>query len=123
LSCLLFDTCSPWTRAPTTFSNEFFRLLVDEEWAPKKWDGPLQYENSKSGGDLMMLPTDIALIEDPSFRYWVEKYAANEELFFNDFAAAFSQMLELGVSFHSSESKKVVSQNIRVNQHDTFAIG
>lgn len=27
----------PWTRAPTTFSNEYFKLLVEEEWTPKKW--------------------------------------------------------------------------------------
>ena len=64
---------------------------------------PLQYENSKSGRDLMMLPTDIAFIKDSSFRPWVEKYAKDEELFFNDFASAYSQLLELGVSFNSSD--------------------
>merc|ERR1719223_2273715 len=30
----------PWTRAPTTFSNEYFRVLYEEEWVPRKWDGP-----------------------------------------------------------------------------------
>jgi peroxiredoxin len=45
----------------------------------------------------MMLPTDMALIEDKDFRPWVEKYAADQKLFFTDFAAAFGKLIELGV--------------------------
>ena len=26
----------PWTNAETTFSNEYFRLLVEEKWTEKK---------------------------------------------------------------------------------------
>ena len=95
----------PWSRSPTTFSNQYFIFLRDEVWTEKKWDGPRQFENSKTGSDLMMLPTDIALLKDKSMNEWVQKYADNEELFFNDFASAFSKLLELGVSFHASESK------------------
>lgn len=76
----------PWSRAPTTFSNEYFRLLLEETWTPKQWSGPFQYENSKSGSDLMMLPTDLALIGDAKMRRYVEAYAADEQLFFRDFA-------------------------------------
>ena len=47
----------------------------------------------------MMLPSDKALVDDPAMRPWVEKYAADEALFFKDFAAAFSKLLELGVKF------------------------
>ena len=36
----------PWTRAPTTFSNEYFRLLIETQWVPKQWKGPKQYENA-----------------------------------------------------------------------------
>lgn len=85
----------PWTRAPTTFSNEYFRLLLESKWVPKKWKGPLQYENA-DGGDLMMLPTDIALIDDPSFRNYVELYTRDEARFFADFAKAFKKLTELG---------------------------
>lgn len=40
----------PWTFAPTTMSNEYFRLLVEEPWQKRKWNGPPQYEdkNTKS---------------------------------------------------------------------------
>jgi len=89
----------PWTRAPTTFSNEYFKVLLNERWTPRKWKGPFQYENSTK--DLMMLPSDIALLQDPTFRRYVEQYASNEELFFTDFARAYSKLLELGVPFPS----------------------
>jgi cytochrome c peroxidase len=85
----------PWTRAPTTFSNEYFRLLLESKWVPKKWKGPLQYENT-DGGDLMMLPTDLALVDDPSFRSYVELYTRDEKRFFADFARAFKKLTELG---------------------------
>ena len=84
-------------------SNEYFRVLLEERWSPKTshngqpWNGPLQYEDSS--GMLMMLPSDIALIEDPEFRKYVEMYAKDEDLFFAHFAKAFSKLLELGVQF------------------------
>ena len=36
----------PWGRSPTTFSNEYFRLLIDTKWVPKQWKGPKQFENT-----------------------------------------------------------------------------
>jgi len=57
-----------------------------------------------STGKLMMLPSDIALIQDPEFKKYVEKYAKNEDLFFKDFAKAFSKLLELGVAFPAGKS-------------------
>lgn len=97
----------PWTFAENTFSNEYFRLLLEERWSPKLthngkvWDGPDQYEDAT--GKLMMLPSDIALIQDPSFRKIVELYAKDEDAFFKDFAKAFSKLLELGVPFPISK--------------------
>jgi ankyrin repeat protein len=66
------------------------------EWKPRTWDGPLQYEDVETG-ELMMLPTDLALKTDPKFRVYAELYAKNEEAFFRDFAAAFGKLLTLGV--------------------------
>ena len=90
----------PWTNAESTFSNEFYRLLLEEKWTPKtthkgkKWTGPPQFENKE--GNLMMLSTDLALINDPKFREWTEKYCKDEELFFKDFAKYYQQLNELG---------------------------
>jgi len=86
----------PWTNAPTFFSNDFYRLLLDTKWTKREWNGPLQYEDPSK--QLMMLPADLAMIEDPQFRKYVELYAKDEQKFTNDFASAFSTLLELGVN-------------------------
>eukprot|EP01119_Soliformovum_irregulare_P001650 TRINITY_DN11381_c0_g1_i1.p1 TRINITY_DN11381_c0_g1~~TRINITY_DN11381_c0_g1_i1.p1 ORF type:complete len:371 (+),score=106.86 TRINITY_DN11381_c0_g1_i1:112-1113(+) len=92
----------PWTKSPTMFSNEYFRELVDNTWTRKNWEGPMQYTDPS--GELMMLPADIALIEDPTFRRYVREYAKDEQVFFRDFAAAYSKLLELGVKFPSDST-------------------
>jgi len=100
----------PWTRAPTTFSNEYYKLLLNEVWTEKRWDGPKQYENSQSGRDLMMLPSDLALLSDASMKVWVQRYAQDEDLFFKDFAAAFGKLLELGVKFDADTGNVTVTE-------------
>lgn len=87
----------PWTRSEWTFSNEFFRELLEDSWKWKKWDGPRQFEDPT--GDLMMLPSDMALIWDPVFKKYVEMYAKDEDLWFEDFAKAFKKLTENGVDF------------------------
>lgn len=93
----------PWTNAETTFSNEYFRLLLEEKWTKKTkhlgkaWNGPVQYE--AQNGALMMLPADLWLLEDKEFKKFVQLYARDENAFFADFASAFGKLLELGVKF------------------------
>lgn len=91
----------PWTRAPTTFSNEYFRELIENTWTIKKWSGPQQYEDPT--GDLMMLNTDMALLDDPSMRKWVEIYAKDSARFEADFAKAYQKLTELGVPKSNSQ--------------------
>jgi len=101
----------PWTNAPTTFSNEFFRLLLEEKWVKAKApNGAEQYWDAKTK-KLMMLPTDMVLIEDPGFKTWVEKYNKDEKLFFAHFASAFQKLTELGVpTFQKSWWQKLFCQ-------------
>lgn len=87
----------PWTFSPTVFTNDYFKLLLSEKWVVRKWKGPKQYADKKTG-NLMMLETDIALIQDDKFKKWVEIYAKDEKRFFEDFAKAFKKLQELGVS-------------------------
>lgn len=61
----------------------------------KYQDGPLQYKDDQD--QLMMLPTDLVLIEDPSFKSYAQQYAKDKQAFFKDFAQAFSKLLALGV--------------------------
>jgi len=62
----------PWTPTPTTFNNAYYTLLTSLKWIPKDWSGPPQYVDG-STGKLMMLPTDLVLLQDKSFMKWVGK--------------------------------------------------
>lgn len=90
----------PWTRAPTTVSNEYYRELLENTWTIKTthkgqpWKGPLQFEDPT--GDLMMLPSDIVLTQDKSFRKYVEMYAKDDSLFQKDFAKVVGKLFALG---------------------------
>ncbi|KAK0734056.1 heme peroxidase [Lasiosphaeria miniovina] len=88
----------PWTFSPTVLTNDYYKLLLNEKWQWKKWDGPKQLED-KTTKSLMMLPADYALLQDKKFKSWVEKYAADNDLFFKDFAAVIVRLFELGVPF------------------------
>lgn len=92
----------PWTNAEWTFSNEYFRQLLENKWTLKKWNGPQQYEDPT--GELMMLPADMVMIQDPNFRKYVELYVKDEEAFFKDFASAFQKLTENGVKFPAEVS-------------------
>ena len=52
----------PWTPTPYLLNTNFFNLLIHEKWTKKVWDGPEQYEDPS--GKLMMLPSDLALVDD-----------------------------------------------------------
>ena len=74
----------PWTPLPTTFSNLYFTLLNQVKWTKRNWDGPFQYEDE--GKSLMMLPTDLVLIQDEEFKKYVDLYARDQGKFFQDFS-------------------------------------
>mmetsp|Transcript_2856 Transcript_2856/g.6717 ORF Transcript_2856/g.6717 Transcript_2856/m.6717 type:complete len:383 (+) Transcript_2856:53-1201(+) len=88
----------PWTPTPTMFNNAYFTLLKNLAWE----EGCIKGETCKNhqyadpSKQLMMLPTDIALINDPSFKKYVDVYASDEKAFFKDFSQSFSTLLELG---------------------------
>jgi len=89
----------PWTRAPTTISNEYYRELMENVWTIKEthkggpWNGPTQFEDPT--GDLMMLPSDIVLIQDKEFRKHVEHYAKDQDAFLKDFSAVCSKLFHV----------------------------
>ncbi len=90
----------PWNKAENKFNNALFSFLLDMKWTVKKthegkwWDGPRQYENPT--GELMMLPSCIAMIQDDNMRAYVEMYAKDQEMFYKDFSDAFGKLLSLG---------------------------
>jgi cytochrome c peroxidase len=86
----------PWTNSPTMFSNDFYVQLLERTWVKKSWNGPDQFEDKESG-ELMMLPSDVALLDDPKLRQAVERFARDEDLFFRQFSDAWVILTENGV--------------------------
>ena len=68
-----------WTANPLIFDNSYFTELLTGE---------------KEG--LLQLPTDKVLLTGPAFRPLVDKYAADEDAFFADYAEAHLKLSELG---------------------------
>lgn len=88
-----------WTRNKGTFNNEYFRNLVNETWTETTTSRngntvPRQFRNTDN--TLMMLPTDMFLIQDVNLRVFVEEYANDENLFFQDFTNAFAKLMRNG---------------------------
>ena len=50
------------------------------------------------GGSLMMLPTDLVLLQDSKFLKWVKVYSTDAKKFDSDFTKAFQKLEELGTS-------------------------
>ncbi|KAI9845478.1 MAG: heme peroxidase [Sclerophora amabilis] len=96
----------PWSFSPTVVTNDYFKLLQEEQWNWKKWNGPKQYEDTKTKS-LMMLPTDMALIKDKEFKKHVERYAKDVDTFFNEFRDVIVKLLELGVPFQSKDEDRM----------------
>jgi len=92
----------PWTNSPTVFTNDFFHQLLENKWTKRDWKGPPQFQDPS--GALMMLPSDMALVDDEKFKVWVTKYRDDEGLFFRDFASAFKKLQELGVRAFSEST-------------------
>ncbi|CAH2054349.1 unnamed protein product [Thlaspi arvense] len=71
-------TVGPWTQNPLIFDNSYFKEILSGEKG------------------LLQLPTDKALLQDPLFRPLVERYAADEDAFFEDYTEAHLKLSELG---------------------------
>jgi catalase (peroxidase I) len=95
---LFFHKRVAWTNTPILFANTYYKFLTEKTWIPRDWKGPLQYRDAHDKDVfVMMLPTDIALLEDTVYRPWVYTYAQNEQLWKSDFGLAFSKLLHLGM--------------------------
>ena len=52
-------------------------------------------------GEMIGLPSDRVLPDNPSCRPVIEEYAADQQLFFDDFAAAYVKMCSLGARWRA----------------------
>lgn len=94
----------PWTFSPNIISNQFFVLLLNEDWHVRDWDGPAQMEDVKTKS-LMMLPADFSFRFDPAFLKVCKVYAEDQDKLFEVFSSAFAKLLELGIEFPAEQKK------------------
>jgi len=86
-----------WTVDPNKFDNSYFKELFGKTWVIKEGSNPTQFEDEETK-QLMMLPSDMALLNDETLRTASQKYADDEVIFFDDFSKAFQKLQELGTS-------------------------
>ncbi|MQL84886.1 hypothetical protein Taro_017403 [Colocasia esculenta] len=70
--------------------------------------------------DLLVLPTDAVLFEDPSFKVYAEKYAEDQDAFFKDYAEAHAKLSNLGAKFDPPEGFSIDNDSENV-QPEKFA--
>ncbi|SSD58763.1 related to Cytochrome c peroxidase, mitochondrial [Saccharomycodes ludwigii] len=87
----------PWGAATNIFTNEFFVNLLNENWKLETNKmGNKQYDSDKG---YMMLPSDMALVQDDKFRKIVKAFADDQDYFFKVFSVGFTKILENGIDF------------------------
>lgn len=71
---------------PVTFDNTYYTALLKKPWLNTK----------DEMAQMIGLPSDHALPEDPDCLKLIEAYAADQQLFFRDFAEAYVKLTNLG---------------------------
>ncbi|KAB2083134.1 hypothetical protein ES319_A05G244400v1 [Gossypium barbadense] len=97
---------SGWGKPETKYTKDGPGAPGGQSWTVQ-W---LKFDNSyfkdikaKRDEDLLVLPTDAVLFEDPSFKVYAEKYAEDQETFFKDYAEAHAKLSNLGAKFNPPE--------------------
>jgi hypothetical protein len=89
----------PWSSTPLTLTNEFFSRLMNianYTVATVTFHGKTEQQYQDNRG-LMMLPSDVALVQDPALANYAMSFASNQATFFQAFKSAFQKLLELGL--------------------------
>ena len=96
-----------WTTHPTQWDDGYFKLLLGYEWELKKspagawqWepvdiaeeDMPVDVEDPSIRRRPIMTDADMAMKVDPSYRHYMEKFAADQDYFSDTFARAWFKL-------------------------------
>lgn len=71
---------------PVTFDNTYFKTLLQRPWVGMPEDMAQH----------IGIPTDHVLPDDPTCLPFIERYAADQQAFFQDFAVAYLQLANMG---------------------------
>merc|ERR1712151_1324548 len=90
------------------WDNEFFVDLFAKKW--EVWTGPgghkqWRVKGEAGPGGLMRLTTDMALLEDPSYKFYALKFAKSQKLLNHAFDKAWDLLTSRGTGVWSSKAK------------------
>jgi catalase (peroxidase I) len=78
----------PIAKKISSVSNEFFKVLVSNDWVKAGTD-----EYQAKGKDMFVKDMDAALMQDPDYKAIVERFAADEALFKKTFSKAWATLM------------------------------
>lgn len=84
-----------WTATPTALSNEYFRNLFAERWEVYEVPSTGKRQYKAVNKELYMLPTDLLFVTDAELASIAEDYASNNDLFLEEFAAAWQKVVNI----------------------------
>ena len=86
-----------WTEKSRVFDNSYFTDLLTKTYEPETVAATGCPQHRSRAGTIMLV-SDLALLEDPAFKAVVEEYAADQSLFFEEYASAWIKLQENGVA-------------------------
>lgn len=84
-----------WTSTPTTLDNTYFKNLFEERYEVYEVPSTGKRQYKAAGKELYMLPTDMLFQTDAELAAIAEDYASNNELFLEEFAAAWTKVVNI----------------------------
>jgi len=107
----------PWTTNPNQWDNEFFKVLVENQWEKHKgpgghWQWRTVCRNG-SYADVMRLTSDVSLLHDPAFLEISKDFAKDRNKLDAAFAQAWNQLITAG-AVYSNARKCYMSSSIIV---------
>ncbi|KAJ4707886.1 Ascorbate peroxidase [Melia azedarach] len=75
---------------PTVFDNSYYKILLEKPW-----------QSSAGMPSMIGLPSDRALVQDDECLRWINMYADNQNLFFEDFKNAYIKLVNSGARWKS----------------------
>ncbi|XP_058089910.1 probable L-ascorbate peroxidase 6, chloroplastic/mitochondrial isoform X2 [Magnolia sinica] len=101
---------SGWGKPETKYTKDGPGAPGGQSWTVQ-W---LKFDNSyfkdikeRRDEDLLVLPSDAVLFEDPSFKVYAEKYTEDQDAFFADYAEAHAKLSNLGAKFDPPEGLSI----------------
>ena len=110
-----------WTSNPFRWDNEYFVQLVEDDYILETGPGGApQWRNNKTG--YLMMTTDLALLEDESYREIVETFAESQETLDIVFGNVWEKLMSQG-GIWANNTKCIDASELIIDDDDDDSSG